>query len=912
MIKNYSTLIVGLLVTIISAKSTSQETTDPDDEKTAAAMIRGLRLAHSPVTVGTSDAPWISGPRQKKYQFHVGQQSWIEAREACLAENADLLTIADIEELDWILAHYKPQLRQFRERQLQIGLLASDNDDGSINKQWQWVSESPVDLNESGIEWNAGEPFDHAEGRERCALLNVNTRTLDDVDCSLSGSPSNFYRFVCERTHEKHLKHEELNNPLWKKLEDILVFFGISRPSNSSDQSETELTGTKLEDYEDVMNATAADEKIGASGEEPNNEERSVQTLNDGPPLPSTNTVVEPTVVVAHGTRISESTANDQEILADGKLDKLTSSSATPENTTMPEDFSTTSDFLKRTTASDPLANLADTIENAARDDTQKSTGDRMRNLERIINAVQTMLEEENNSQVGLDAMPLVQLRKLSASSLQNPSHRNLAAKFPFRESNEFGNEIEISGGDEQNLKATKRPNASARHAAFRSQFFSPQPNDLLKSKPKATTRDPWVIMPPEIGLMRTLGSTLFDAMTRLYDDDTEDIDDLLPIRRHLNTPTTNLNISENVEVVQLVDRRIHDDSETNLVDSGSPLEQAVTAQNLDSDHEEAQVESRAHPNTNSGDFLLARKQDELIGCGAKNLGHTRPSVTTTSAPVNRTAQVEQLVSSLRTILASSSPELISDLLSSGNDTKLLVEKLQTATVNATTKVPEDVHRAWVEDELAKSLEELGQEESREFVDAAPTDSDELVAIGSGLEPPADRLVTLIPVVLSAKQTTTNSTASDLTKSANVDGYDVNVKLLLPTVSSMLSNKKKAENEDSQFQIPTNDSSEELDEGSGSISVDAKQASVFPQPDFSVLKNEKQAAAAKKRLSVDRQKADKAFNELKKVDAKSLAERIRESEAKRQNGAAISEVDPETAKILRNVFEQWIDFVESK
>ncbi|KAI6200623.1 C-type lectin domain-containing protein [Aphelenchoides besseyi] len=792
MIKNYSTLIVGLLVTIISAKSTSQETTDPDDEKTAAAMIRGLRLAHSPVTVGTSDAPWISGPRQKKYQFHVGQQSWIEAREACLAENADLLTIADIEELDWILAHYKPQLRQFRERQLQIGLLASDNDDGSINKQWQWVSESPVDLNESGIEWNAGEPFDHAEGRERCALLNVNTRTLDDVDCSLSGSPSNFYRFVCERTHEKHLKHEELNNPLWKKLEDILVFFGISRPSNSSDQSETELTGTKLEDYEDVMNATAADEKIGASGEEPNNEERSVQTLNDGPPLPSTNTVVEPTVVVAHGTRISESTANDQEILADGKLDKLTSSSATPENTTMPEDFSTTSDFLKRTTASDPLANLADTIENAARDDTQKSTGDRMRNLERIINAVQTMLEEENNSQ--------------------------------------------RSSTDENTVE--------------------------------------------------------------------------------VNTPTTNLNISENVEVVQLVDRRIHDDSETNLVDSGSPLEQAVTAQNLDSDHEEAQVESRAHPNTNSGDFLLARKQDELIGCGAKNLGHTRPSVTTTSAPVNRTAQVEQLVSSLRTILASSSPELISDLLSSGNDTKLLVEKLQTATVNATTKVPEDVHRAWVEDELAKSLEELGQEESREFVDAAPTDSDELVAIGSGLEPPADRLVTLIPVVLSAKQTTTNSTASDLTKSANVDGYDVNVKLLLPTVSSMLSNKKKAENEDSQFQIPTNDSSEELDEGSGSvseeISVDAKQASVFPQPDFSVLKNEKQAAAAKKRLSVDRQKADKAFNELKKVDAKSLAERIRESEAKRQNGAAISEVDPETAKILRNVFEQWIDFVESK
>jgi hypothetical protein len=41
----------------------------------------------------------ISGPHQKKYQFHVGQQSWLAAREICLAENSDLLTIADEEEL---------------------------------------------------------------------------------------------------------------------------------------------------------------------------------------------------------------------------------------------------------------------------------------------------------------------------------------------------------------------------------------------------------------------------------------------------------------------------------------------------------------------------------------------------------------------------------------------------------------------------------------------------------------------------------------------------------------------------------------------------------------------------------------------------------------------------------------------
>jgi hypothetical protein len=125
-----------------------------------------------------------------------------------------LLTIGNKEELDWILSHYKPQLKQFRERQLQIGLLVESSDADSLSiRNWRWVDSS--ELNTTLLPWTNGEPFDHANGRERCALLNVNRKTLDDVDCDLSGSPLNFYRFVCERTLEKHLKVTcLLNNPI--------------------------------------------------------------------------------------------------------------------------------------------------------------------------------------------------------------------------------------------------------------------------------------------------------------------------------------------------------------------------------------------------------------------------------------------------------------------------------------------------------------------------------------------------------------------------------------------------------------------------------------------------------------------------------------------------------------------------
>jgi hypothetical protein len=91
-----------------------------------------------------------------------------------------------------------------------------------------------------------------------------------------------------------------------------------------------------------------------------------------------------------------------------------------------------------------------------------------------------------------------------------------------------------------------------------------------------------------------------------------------------------------------------------------------------------------------------------------------------------------------------------------------------------------------VEYEILKSLEELRENESQEFVDLK-TGSQELVAIGSGMEPPTDKLITLTPVSLTARQvlvandTTTNDTTTSetLKKSAEAEGFDVNVMVCL-------------------------------------------------------------------------------------------------------------------------------------
>jgi hypothetical protein len=212
------------------------------------------------------------------------------------------------------------------------------------------------------------------------------------------------------------------------------------------------------------------------------------------------------------------------------------------------------------------------------------------------------------------------------------------------------------------------------------------------------------------------------------------------------------------------------------------PQEQITAALNVEGDFEQVKTDSIAHPNVNGGDFLLAGKQDELVGCGAKNLGGTKPpSAVTTPAPsINKTEQVGQLLTLLNGLLSNSSADVLADLLASGNDTKRVVEKLQnvatTTQPSPITKSPEEIQKARqkIESEILKSLEELSEVESQEFVDM-DNNTHELVALGSGMEPPPEKLITLTPVKLSAQQATTKPASTGIKSVAEAEGFDVNV-----------------------------------------------------------------------------------------------------------------------------------------
>uniref|UniRef100_A0A183BX82 C-type lectin domain-containing protein n=1 Tax=Globodera pallida TaxID=36090 RepID=A0A183BX82_GLOPA len=243
-------LLVYLSIIALSGSSVSNELLHFEQNENTNVQLHD--------SVPSDLVPWITGPRNKKYQFNIGKQSWLAAREKCLAQNADLVTIESTEELQWLLTHYKPQLPHLHERQVQIGLLLDSPISNSKQSAaaWRWVSGKLLD-DQSSMQWVQGEPFENSNGTEHCALLNINADAkIDDVDCDLDAGTESNYRFVCERTHQKHIEHESLNNPLWKKLEDILTFFGISGPE--SDKSLPNRTnGLEEEGYWDKVLATS-------------------------------------------------------------------------------------------------------------------------------------------------------------------------------------------------------------------------------------------------------------------------------------------------------------------------------------------------------------------------------------------------------------------------------------------------------------------------------------------------------------------------------------------------------------------------------------------------------------------------------------------------------------------------------
>ncbi|VDM81417.1 unnamed protein product, partial [Strongylus vulgaris] len=98
----------------------------------------------------------------------------------------------------------------------------------------------------------SGEPFDHSsDGRERCGILRVHARVLDDIDCEAAPNSNIHMRFICEREQNVHKEQQKSQNFIWSKLERLLEYFGFTNTSSPDPKPEKHANAS--EDYIDEV-----------------------------------------------------------------------------------------------------------------------------------------------------------------------------------------------------------------------------------------------------------------------------------------------------------------------------------------------------------------------------------------------------------------------------------------------------------------------------------------------------------------------------------------------------------------------------------------------------------------------------------------------------------------------------------
>ncbi|UMM28361.1 hypothetical protein L5515_011241 [Caenorhabditis briggsae] len=232
-----SVLVGFLLLTLVAIEAVSvAKSTDND------IVLKVSTDKHSSRDGHHFSGEWLESPWGDLYQFRAGDQNWLTAREHCLSLNADLAAIRNVEQLDWILSHYAPLSSRFAQRLVQIGLYAPEGQ----THGWKWLDGNEINKT---LSWNSGEPYDHSmEGRERCGLLNVEKRLLDDVDCESTSPDHHAQRYICQRTSENHQQQQRSNNYIWQKIENLFSFFGIGGSPTAHNA-----TSSTTNDYEDEV-----------------------------------------------------------------------------------------------------------------------------------------------------------------------------------------------------------------------------------------------------------------------------------------------------------------------------------------------------------------------------------------------------------------------------------------------------------------------------------------------------------------------------------------------------------------------------------------------------------------------------------------------------------------------------------
>lgn len=378
----------------------------------------------------------------------------------------------------------------------------------------------------------------------------------------------------------------------------------------------------------------------------------------------------------------------------------------------------------------------------------------------------------------------------------------------------------------------------------------------------------------------------------------------------------------------------------------------------MEGDFEQAQREQLAHPGVNSGDLLLAPQpgDEELVGCGAKNLGFPAPPTRPPQPLVGKQERIDDFLGRLRDLLNETDSEQLRGLLADekGGMSASLAEKLEQAsalarTSTTTAQTPPSAEylerlREKIEAQVLKSIEQLGETESRELSSLELNGAKELDAIGSGLEPPAERLISLTPDALqphaapkilpppqrSVVDTNKHSMKALLTRKAakqvkgmeamtseevlqdqaRHEGFQVRSTAepqpavdrvqreeaqpwtLAPDDSKPTSDIPESEEEDEQEEEKNGSQLKNHTEPVAS----ATPASLFPALDFGLLANGTLQAEAAARRQAERLRTDKAAEELSAgLDTRSLAERIAATEEQRRQLETKNRADPPDA-----------------
>uniref|UniRef100_A0A673L868 Macrophage mannose receptor 1-like n=1 Tax=Sinocyclocheilus rhinocerous TaxID=307959 RepID=A0A673L868_9TELE len=180
-LSGYPTTQPGYSCGVLKNAFGSEWSNEPCSEKHGYICQRGHSVPTLPPVVDTGfcHSPWI--PYSSNcYLLHRTKQTWLEARDSCLREGGDLLSILSKEEQSFVIT----QLGYLKTDELWIGF-----NDRKTQMLFEWSDQSSIPF----ASWEVSEPSHSAVHAEDCVLMRGEEGKWADDICE------NKYGFICKK-----------------------------------------------------------------------------------------------------------------------------------------------------------------------------------------------------------------------------------------------------------------------------------------------------------------------------------------------------------------------------------------------------------------------------------------------------------------------------------------------------------------------------------------------------------------------------------------------------------------------------------------------------------------------------------------------------------------------------------------